>query len=485
MTLLDEVDDKTRSEIAVDPRVGTHARVLAIWDGGYASCFLPTSGKVVLGRSLNADLTISSNSVSREHAVIRAGLPPTIEDLGSSNGTRVDGQRLVPGQSVPLTPGRVVEFGNALVVLQEGPAQSEPVSSPRELGGLTVAPPSRTEGKMDRLYRLVDLVATGTLSVILQGETGVGKEVTAKRIHQRSARAEQPFLKINCAAFAESMVESELFGHERGAFTGAVQAKAGLLEAASGGTVLLDEVAELSLPMQAKLLRAVGNAEVLRIGSLKPRAIDVRFIAATNGDFNELIARGAFRSDLYFRLNGICLTIPPLREREREILPLAREFAAESSARLAVPTPSFSPPALSWLERYPWPGNIRELRSVVDRAVLLAQGGTLEVEHLQVDAEFSGGALRAPGSPLAEPVLVRDLRPAEPGHLGVPASIAGGPAGEKLRDELDRLERDRIVDAIARCRGNQTKAADLLGISRRALLHRLDAYGLPRPRKGV
>jgi two-component system response regulator AtoC len=484
MTLLDEVDDKTRSEIAVDPRVGTHARVLAIWDGGYASCFLPASGKVVLGRSLSADLCISSNSVSREHAVIRAGLPPTIEDLGSSNGTRVDGQRLVPGQSVPLTPGRVVEFGNALVVLQEGPAQMEPVARPRDLGGLTLAPPARTEGKMDRLYRLVDLVATGTLSVILQGETGVGKEVTAKRIHQRSARAEQPFLKINCAAFAESMVESELFGHERGAFTGAVQAKAGLLEAASGGTVLLDEVAELSLPMQAKLLRAVGNAEVLRIGSLKPRAIDVRFIAATNGDFNDLIARGAFRSDLYFRLNGICLTIPPLREREREILPLSREFAAESSARLGVPTPSFSTTALSWLERYPWPGNIRELRSVVDRAVLLAQGGTLEVEHLQVDAEFSGGALRGATGALAEPLVVRDLRPMESSHSGAAASIAP-PVGEKLRDELDRLERDRIVDAIARCRGNQTKAADLLGISRRALLHRLDAYGLPRPRKGV
>jgi DNA-binding NtrC family response regulator len=282
------------------------------------------------------------------------------------------------------------------------------------------------------------------------------------------------------------MVESELFGHERGAFTGAVQAKAGLLEAASGGTVLLDEVAELSLPMQAKLLRAVGNAEVLRIGSLKPRAIDVRFIAATNGDFNDLIARGAFRADLYFRLNGICLTIPPLREREREILPLSREFAAESSARLGIPTPSFSMAALSWLERYPWPGNIRELRSVVDRAVLLAQGGTLEVDHLQVDAEFSGGALRSAGGVLAEPVLVRDLRPAEqPSPLGAPASIAPPPAGEKLRDELDRLERDRIVDAIARCRGNQTKAADLLGISRRALLHRLDAYGLPRPRKGV
>jgi len=220
---------------------------------------------------------------------------------------------------------------------------------------------------------------------------------------------------------------------------------------------------------------------VLRIGSLKPRAIDVRFIAATNGDFNELIARGAFRSDLYFRLNGICLTIPPLREREREIVPLSRDFAAESSARLGLPTPGFSAAALSWLERYRWPGNIRELRSVVDRAVLLAQGATLEVEHLQVDAEFSGGALRA----AAEPVQARDPWPAEPSRPGVPMSVAPPPAPEKLRDELDRLERDRIVDAIARCRGNQTKAADLLGISRRALLHRLDAYGLPRPRKGV
>jgi two-component system response regulator AtoC len=292
-------------------------------------------------------------------------------------------------------------------------------------------------------------------------------------------------LKINCAAFAESMVESELFGHERGAFTGAAQAKAGLLEAASGGTVLLDEVAELSLPMQAKMLRAVGNAEVLRIGSLKPRAIDVRFIAATNGDFNDLIARGAFRSDLYFRLNGICLTIPPLREREREIAPLARDFAAESSARLGLPTPSFSVPALSWLERYPWPGNIRELRSVVDRAVLLAQGATLEVQHLQVDAEFSGGALRAAGSAAPEPVQAREpWQAAEPSRPDLPLPVAPAAAPEKLRDELDRLERDRIVDAIARCRGNQTKAADLLGISRRALLHRLDAYGLPRPRKG-
>jgi DNA-binding NtrC family response regulator len=485
MTRLDELEDKTRSHVAPDPRSASQARLLAIWDGGYASCVVPTSGKIVLGRSQTADLRIASTSVSREHALIRAGSPVTIEDLGSSNGTRVDGQRLTAGQGVPLTAGRVVELGNALVVLQDGQAQAQAELAAPSVR-LTEPPLSRLEGKMERLYRLVDLVATGTLSVILQGETGVGKEVMAKRLHQRSSRVDKPFLKINCAAFAESMVESELFGHERGAFTGAAQAKAGLLEAASGGTVLLDEVAELSLPMQAKLLRAVGNAEVLRIGSLKPRAIDVRFIAATNGDFNDLIVRGAFRSDLYFRLNGICLTIPPLRERKEEIVPLARQFVADSSAALGLPVPKFSERALAWLAQHSWPGNIRELRSVVERAVLLSRGGAIEVEHLQVDPEFSGGALRGVGSAPVHAV------PTPPGRSEVSRPSASSqpfPGGsqlepEKLRDEVGRLERERIVEAIARCGGNQTKAAELLGISRRALLHRLDAYGLPRPRKG-
>jgi two-component system response regulator AtoC len=479
----DEIEDETRSQIGSEHRVSTQPRLLAIWDGGSSSCFLPPSGNVMIGRSHTADLRIASTSVSRQHALISGGAQPTIQDLHSSNGTRVDGQRLEGGQSVPLSAGRVVELGEAVVILQEGQAQSEPPST--RGAGLTLRPVSQSEGKMDRLYRLVDLVATGTLSVILQGETGVGKEVMAKRIHQRSARADKPFLKINCAAFAESMVESELFGHERGAFTGAAQAKAGLLETASGGTVLLDEVAELSLPMQAKLLRAVGSAEVLRIGSLKPRSIDVRFISATNGDFDELILRGAFRSDLYFRLNGICLTIPPLRERVAEIVPLAKEFVADSATRLRVPTPALSERALTWLSQHSWPGNVRELRSVVERAVLLARGGTIEVEHLQVDPEFSGGALRVNGT-LGEVTALRDPPRREPALTTVSAPPT--PAKEepgRLRDEVERLERDRIANAIARCGGNQTKAAELLGMSRRALLNRLDAYNLPRPRKGA
>jgi DNA-binding NtrC family response regulator len=495
MTRLDELDEKTHSKIAPDPRTGTQPRLLAMWEGGYESCFLPIKGSVTLGRSPNVDLRIASTSVSREHARVTSGSPPMIQDLGSSNGTRVDGQLLEPGQRMALTPGRVIEVGDALIVLQEGQAEREPRTLPNGPLTLPPSPPMPQEGKMDRLFRLVDLVATGTLSVILQGETGVGKEVMAKRIHQRSARADKPFLKINCAAFAESMVEAELFGHERGAFTGAVLAKAGLLEAGSGGTVLLDEVAELSLPMQAKLLRAVGNSEVLRIGSLKPRPIDVRFIAATNGDFNDLIARGAFRSDLYFRLNGICLTIPALREREDEIIPLAREFVTELSAVQGLPAAKLSPASLNWLMRHRWPGNIRELRSVIERAVLLARGGSIEPSHLQVDRDLSGGALDVSrGTPMpslsSEPIQLEPRPNRAQAFAAATTSAASSepalpaPEPEKLRAEVERLERDRIADAIARCGGNQTKAAEVLGISRRALLHRLDLYGLPRPRKG-
>ena len=201
-----------------------------------------------------------------------------------------------------------------------------------------------------------------------------------------------------------------------------------------------------------------------------------------------MISPSSLRADLYFRLNGICLTIPPLRERVTEIVPLARGFAAESCARLGLNPSKFSDLALHWLEGHSWPGNIRELRSVIERAVLLAQGATLDIEHLQVDPEFSGGAWRASGGAPVQGALLSTVREQpEPSRPTSPYLPAPAPPAEpeKLRDELERLERDRIVDAIARCRGNQTRAADLLGISRRALLHRLDAYNLPRPRKGT
>jgi len=455
--------DETRSALAPDPLMLARPRLVAVWEGGSASCSIPEQGRLLLGRAHTCDLRIATGAVSREHAQVLAGSPPTIEDLGSSNGTWVDGRRLDPREKAPLYPGRMIQLGDTLIVAQAGhlPQGFEQPSTP-----------ALDESAMERLGRLVDLVASSTLPVILRGETGVGKEVTAERIHLKSDRAEQPYLRVNCAAFAESMAESELFGHERGAFTGAAHAKPGLFEAAKGGTVLLDEVTELSSPIQAKLLRALGNGEVLRVGALKPTPIDVRFIAATNQDFAEQVSSGKFRADLYFRLNGITLQIPPLRERRAEVLPLAEEFATKALLRLGDGPARFSNAAKDWLLGYRWPGNVRELKNIVERAALLAQGRPIGTEHLYADA-LSQPERAEPAASSAEP--------AQSSPLGVPPRPA---VPQELRQELRDLEKERIVEAMARAGGNQTLAARLLGISRRALLTRLDNFDLPRPRKG-
>ena len=454
--------DETRSALAADPRRFDRPRLVAVWEGGSATCTIPARGKLVIGRAPHCDLHVLTPSVSREHAVVHAGPTPALEDLGSSNGTRLDGKLLARGETVPLGLGHVIQLGDALLVLQ--PALLRAALEPAPAAPAAVA----DESAIERVGRLVELVATSTLPVILRGETGAGKEVTAERIHARSARAAFPYLKINCAAFADSMVESELFGHERGAFTGATQAKPGLFEAARGGTVLLDEVTELTLPVQAKLLRALGNHEVMRVGATKPTPIDVRFIAATNEDFSRLVASGKFRADLYFRLNGITLEIPPLRERRTEILPLAQEFAAMAAAQLGRKPPQLDAAARKWVQTYTWPGNVRELKNVIERATLLAQGGAIGAEHLQAD-------------PLSRP----DASPTHPSaRFAAPPESAPPTGSSELRQELREIERERIVQAMSEAGGNQTLAARLLGISRRSLITRLENFKLPRPRKG-
>jgi DNA-binding NtrC family response regulator len=463
--------DETRSILAADPRRLESPRLVAVWDGGSATCSIPEQGKLVIGRAPSCDLQIGTAAVSREHAVVHAGSPLRIEDLGSSNGTWLDGIQLKSGQSAPLTAGRVIQLGDALIVLQAAILPTAPLATAPPIASLGTAGPQGESG-IERLGRLVDLVASSTLPVILHGETGAGKEVTAERIHAQSARAKAPYLKINCAAFAESMVESELFGHERGAFTGATQAKVGLFEAARGGSVLLDEVTELSLPIQAKLLRALGNREVMRVGATKPTPIDVRFIAATNQDFASLVASGRFRADLYFRLNGITLEIPPLRERRSEILPLAAELSAAAATQLGRKPPAFTQAAQNWLSAYDWPGNVRELKNLVERATLLAQGGAIDRQHLQADALSRP---EATSSPVAVAVPVAAASGARPEASGT---------GQELRHELREIERERVVAAMSQAGGNQTLAARLLGISRRALITRLENFKLPRPRKG-
>jgi DNA-binding NtrC family response regulator len=258
------------------------------------------------------------------------------------------------------------------------------------------------------------------------------------------------------------LLESELFGHEKGAFTDAVQAKEGLLEGARGGTVLLDEVGEMPLALQAKLLRVVETREVIPVGAVKARPIDVRFLAATNRDLEEEIERKAFREDLYFRLNGISLTVPPLRERPGDVEPLARFFLASSVKLLERPAPVLGQAALKLLASYCWPGNIRELRNVIERAVLLCDGQEIGPEHLPVEK-----------MQLARPDLLAAGAAAPP--------PAPAPPAERPADPKVAAERQQLVDALARSAGNQTRAARLLGISRRAFCERLKKYGIPRP----
>ncbi|HEU4535021.1 MAG TPA: sigma-54 dependent transcriptional regulator, partial [Polyangiaceae bacterium] len=312
---------------------------------------------------------------------------------------------------------------------------------------------------------LIEKVAPSMANVLVLGETGVGKEVLARAIHERSPRASKPLICLNCAAFSEALLESELFGHERGSFTGAVQAKIGLLEAAEQGTVLFDEIGEMPLSLQAKLLRVLERREVTRVGGIKPRRIDARFVFATHRNLEEEVRAGRFREDLYFRINTVSIVIPPLRARKDEIGPLAAHFIALAcEAEEGHPTPPrLSPQALALLEAYSWPGNVRELRNVIERAVLFSSGPLITLEHLPLE-RFLGPS----GAPPAA------LAPA-----GKPPAVATGSHPPAAGAD----ERARIIDALERCAGNQSAAANLLGISRRTLVSRLSKYDLPRPRK--
>jgi two-component system, NtrC family, response regulator AtoC len=304
---------------------------------------------------------------------------------------------------------------------------------------------------MQRLMRTVTRAAAVPISTLLLGETGVGKDVIASMLHELSPRKDKPFVVLNCASLPEALLETELFGHERGAFTGAVKTKVGLLESADGGTVFLDEIGELALPLQAKVLRAIESCEVTRVGGVAPRRIDVRFVAATNRDLDAEVEAGRFRRDLFHRLNGVTFTVPPLRERRSEIEPLARQFLEGACARFQLPSAGFSPSCLAALAAHTWPGNVRELRNVVERAALLAGEVVLEPHHL--------------GLPVAE--VGPEPRAQLTATTLSPNAEAAGPT---------------IEEALALCGGNQTRAAKLLRIPRRTLVRRIGRLGLPRPR---
>ena len=325
------------------------------------------------------------------------------------------------------------------------------------------APPTA----MDRVRELVRTVATGDLSVLVTGETGTGKELCAEMIHRLSPRAAMPFVRFNCSALVETLVESELFGHEKGSFTGAQTAHEGLLETANGGTVCLDEVGELSLPVQAKLLRVLEERVVRRVGGTTGRKIDVRFVCATNRDLMDEVNAGRFRRDLYYRINGVRIVIPPLRERAEEIVPLARAFAARARPGVSV---VFGEDTMRALLAHDWPGNIRELRNTIERAVLMSSGGAVRPSHLVLE-------------PSTPPPARHDSYPTMPVERVSYETMPGQRPSASLANEVAELERKRIVEMLEHFGGNQTHAARALGMSRSTLIARMEEYSLRRPRK--
>ena len=417
----------------------------------FATHALPAKGTITVGRDEEADVRLVDELASRMH--LRVGVEPSgqvwIEDLDSSNGTFLRGERLAAGVRTSILPGEAVTIGFTHIMVQRRRA--------RATAGGAVADDDAVVASeaMRQLYQLAERAAAGRtaaglVNVLILGETGVGKEVLASWIHRHSPRAAGPFVCINCAALSENLLESELFGHEKGAFTGATQAKPGLLEAAGRGTVFLDEIGEMPATLQAKLLRALENREVTRVGGLAARAIDVRFVAATNRDLEAEVAAKTFRQDLYFRLNGLTLTIPPLRARPEEIEPLARRFLAQAAAAAGRGPPTLAADALARLRAHAWPGNIRELRNVVERALILGDGEAIAAADLPFGPSAAGGA-------------------------AAPPELAGLSAAEQT-------ERQHIVDVMAEMGGNQTRAARKLKIARGTLIERLKRYGIKRPK---
>jgi transcriptional regulator with AAA-type ATPase domain/pSer/pThr/pTyr-binding forkhead associated (FHA) protein len=356
-----------------------------------------------------------------------------LEDPGELDALRATITRQAPGAHVGVA--RAPEDGVTAAELWRRAAPPDPAVVVRVQAppGVVIADPA-----MVRVFELVRKVAAAPTTVLILGETGVGKEVVAEQIHRQSPRANGPFVRLNCSSLPDTLLESELFGHEKGAFTGADRRKLGYIEAANGGTLFLDEIGELALPMQSKLLRVLEDHRFARVGGREEISADIRVVAATNRDLAADAKAGRFREDLFFRLSTFIITVPPLRDRPVEVELLAELFVRAFTRRMNADARSLSPQALALLRKHAWPGNVRELRNAMERAVVLADEGVIGPQHL-------------------------------PDGLGTGPSPQG-----PMREQIAEIEKRAIEEALAAEGGNQTRAAKRLGISRRALQYKLE-----------
>ncbi len=593
--------DTTMRELAPGSRREPRVSLVFYFREG-AKIVVPGPSPLVVGRTYPADIVVDDPSVSRNHA--RFFLAPdggvVFEDLGSTNGTRLNGQpaprgRITPGDEVRVgdvsvalhvlsteagvhgllgydtflrllddelvrartfarpvallmvgarSPGHPLRtwapalleklrpvdraavyaadavlvalpetsradadaLGSAMVAgdnalrfgaatfPDEGTTVDELLDAARTAmvrgAGTTMPPPSGAAGvvaspKMRGVWDMIDRVAPSILPVLVQGETGTGKEVVARALHARSARKDGPLRSVNCAAIPQNLVESVLFGHEKGAFTGAERTTKGLFEQAHGGTLMLDEVGELPAAAQAALLRVLETKQLVRVGGDRDLAVDVRVIAATHRDLEKMCAAGEFRWDLFYRLHGVTIALPALRERTEEIQPLAAAFLRDACRDNGRTVRAIDDAAMGALMRWHWPGNVRELKNVVERAVVIARTDIVTLDDLPerlrasttatVGEDASGG--RAPSNPPGGSASPSGSAPLPSGATAVDPSLD---YKERLRIEMQRYETDLIVDALTRASGNVTAAAQALRIPVRTLTHKMQALGIKK-----
>ncbi|ENM0967482.1 sigma-54-dependent Fis family transcriptional regulator [Vibrio parahaemolyticus] len=325
------------------------------------------------------------------------------------------------------------------------------------------------DGKSLRLLALADKVARTDANVMILGPSGSGKEVMSRYIHKASNRKDGPFVAINCAAIPDNMLEATLFGYEKGAFTGAVQACPGKFEQAQGGTILLDEISEMDLNLQAKLLRVLQEREVERLGSRKSIKLDVRVLATSNRDLKQYVSEGNFREDLYYRLNVFPIAWPALNERKGDIAPLAKHLAERHCSKMGMPVPQFSPVAVEKLLQYPWPGNVRELDNVVQRALILSENGDIGAEHILLEGVDWQDANSLQYVVQSAETLVPDVKPVAQAESVNRVNTGGEGLGGELRDQEYAI----ILETLVECNGRRKEMAEKLGISPRTLRYKL------------
>ncbi len=328
---------------------------------------------------------------------------------------------------------------------------------------------------MQEVFRLIERVLDNDITVLITGESGTGKELVATAIHNHSLRKDNPLIKVNTVAIPETLLESELFGHERGSFTGATSQKIGKVEAANTGTLFLDEIGDMSMPLQSKLLRVLQEREIERVGSTKQVKVDIRVIAATNRDLGTLVEKNEFREDLYYRLHVLPIHLPPLRKRRDDIPLLIDSFIQEYNPKLRRNIVSVSEPALQKFLNYSWPGNIRELENVIQRTMLLARGTTIEVEDLPPTLKGESPLAKAPAGELGPGAEILE-------NLDLASLLDTEDFSTPLSDRLslitDHIEKHLIRGALKKCQGHRQETADLLGISRKSLHNKMVRYGL-------